>query len=214
MKGLFLYGLNCTCEVWSHIIHYFLDIEVVYVEYPHTITKSASNITDITKWVSDTYGSSHYDFVVGHSMGGIIALELAVEFNLSCRQIILIDTNLKPANEFYRNLLTPEHMKEYGNKIIEIMKVEDQYYQKNLKNSLQNDFDYTEYVKMAEQDIYAIYGDRGQEGYVNRISDLCLWQSTVDKIKFLFIENACHMPMIENPVALARTISDIINIKK
>lgn len=214
MKGLFLYGINCTCDIWSKVLKYFLDIEIDYVEYPHTITKSASCITDITKWVSDTFGNSHYDFVVGHSMGGIIALELAVKLGLSCHQIILIDTNLKPANEFYRNLLTPEHMKEYGNKIIQKMQEEDQYYQKNLKNLLQNDFDYSGYVNVAVQDIYAIYGDRGYKEYNKRISDLCLEQDIVDKINFLFIENACHMPMVENPRALARMISDIINHKK
>lgn len=214
MKGLFLYGINCTIDVWSQVKQYFLDIEIDYVEYPHTITKNAGCITDITKWVSETYGNSEYDFLVGHSMGGIIALELAVKFGLSCKHIILVDTNLKPANGFYRNLLTPEHMKEYGNKIILRMQEEDQYYQKELKYSLQNNFDFTEYVHLASQDIYAIHGDRGQKGYSNRISDLYLMESTVDKIVFDFIEHACHMPMIENPVALAKSINDIIYDKK
>lgn len=210
MKGLFLYGINCTCDIWSQLGKYLLDIDIDYVEYPHPVTKSASCVTEITEWVRDTYGNIPYDFVLGHSMGGIIALELAAKLYLSCNQIILIDSNLKPANDFYRNLLTPEHMKEYGTQIIQMMQDEDPYYQKNLKNTLQNDFDYTDYVIMAKQDIYAIYGDRGQSEYANRISDLCLDQITIDKIKFSFVENACHMPMIENPTVLASMISDIV----
>lgn len=210
MKGLLLYGIYCTRDIWLQVEGLLSDFDIDYVEYPHSLTQSASCVTDITRWVHDTYGGTHYDFVVGHSLGGIIALELAVKFGLSCRQIILIDSNLKPANQFYRNLLTPEHMQAYGNDIVGIMRDEAKYYQEGLKRSLQQDFDYTEYVQMARQDVHAIYGDRGQAGYVNRISDLCLDKSISDKMVFSFVEDACHLPMIENPTALASIVSNIV----
>lgn len=208
-NGAFIIN-NATHEIWSDMYEQLSKFDIDYVEYPHSITKTASRITDITEWVYYTFGNAHYDFLVGHSMGGIIALELAASFGLACRQIILIDSNLKPANPFYRNLMTPEHMKHHGSTIMRMMKNEAPYYQENLKKSLQDNFDYTGYVRRVDQDIYAIYGDRGQKGYTDRIRDLCLDESVSERIIFSFIEKACHMPMIENPSALANMIANIV----
>ena len=51
MKGLFLYGINCTLDVWSDLRDKLNDIDIVYAEYPHEITQNAYTITDITKWI-------------------------------------------------------------------------------------------------------------------------------------------------------------------
>ncbi|NLI39905.1 MAG: alpha/beta hydrolase [Caldisericales bacterium] len=213
MKGLFLHGVNCTSRIWSQVREYLAGIDADYVEYPHAVTAAANCVSDITKWVFGEFGSNHYDFVAGHSMGGIIALELAAKFNLAFRQIILVDCSLRPANRFYRNLMTEGHMEQYGSKIMQMMQEEAPYYQDGLKQSLKERFDYTKYLKVLNQNIYAIYGDRGQKDYPGRIDDLCLDEETLGRIKLLFVENACHLPMIENPQALAFMISDIAHDK-
>lgn len=41
-----------------------------------------------------------YDAIIGHSLGGLIALELAAAYSLPCSRIICLDTNLKPAGTF------------------------------------------------------------------------------------------------------------------
>lgn len=210
MKGLFLYGINCTSDIWTDIQDDLSHFDIDYVEYPHSITEAAEWTTDIAKWVSDTYGGGEYDFLVGHSMGGIVALELAVKFGLKCRRIILIDSSLKPANPFYRNLMTADHMDEYGDRVLRMLRSEAPYYKDGLKKSLQDDFDYSELVRVAQQEVYAIYGDRGRKEYANRIHDLCLDKGTLDKLRVSFIENACHMPMIENPRALSAMITGIV----
>ncbi len=210
MKGLFLHGVNCTSRIWSQMQNHLVGIDADYVEYPHAVTAAANCVSDITKWVFGECGNNHYDFVVGHSMGGIIALELAAKFNLAFRQIILVDCSLRPANMFYRNLMTEGHMEQYGSKIMQMMQEEAPYYQDDLKQSLKEGFDYTQYLKVLNQNVYAIYGDRVQKNYPDRINDLCLDEETLGRIKLLFVENACHMPMIENPSALAFMILDIV----
>lgn len=210
MKGLFLHGINCTSSIWSQVRNHLPGIDADYVEYPHAVT-AANCVSDITNWVSGEFGSSHYDFVAGHSMGGIIALELAARFYLAFRQIILVDCSLRPANRFYRNLMTEKHMEEYGGTVMQMMQEEAPYYQDDLKQSLKERFDYTQYLKVLNQNVYAIYGDRGQKNYPGRIDDLCLDEETLGKIKLLFVENSCHLPMIENPTALASMISDIVH---
>jgi hypothetical protein len=211
MKGLFLHGVNCTFSIWSRMRNHLAGVDADYVEYPHAVTAAANCVSDITNWVFGKFGSSHYDFVVGHSMGGIIALELAARFYLAFSQIILVDCSLRPANRFYRNLMTERHMEEYGGTVMQMMQEEAPYYQDSLKQSLKEGFDYTQYLKVLNQNVYAVYGDRGQKNYPGRVDDLCLDEETLGRIKLLFVENSCHLPMIENPSALANMISDIVH---
>ncbi len=210
MKLLLLYGVNCTKEIWDYINPYFLDFEVDYVEYPHEVTAKANNVEDLTKWVYDTYHSIKYDVIIGHSLGGIIALQLAANYNMEFSKIIFLDTNLKPAEAFYRNLMTKENTEKYGNILSQMFDKERCFYSKELFKALQADFDYTEILDNIPQKIFGIYGDRGIPAYANRIHDLNLSDKSLERINLIFISNACHMPMVENPEELSQVIHHIV----
>jgi len=201
-KGLFLYGINCTLAIWDEVKDAFLDMDATFVEYPHEITKNAHRVSDITKWVYETYGKEQFNFIIGHSMGGLIALELVARYNVKCDNVIFIESNLRPAKEFYRNLMLPENIKKYGIKVKSMLKEEAPYYRDELKFSLQEDFDFTPYINEISSKIYGIYGDRGIDRYNRRIDDLCLDENIEEKIDFKFVRNSCHMPMIESPQEL------------
>lgn len=186
------------------------EYNITYAQYPHEILQKSNTIHDITRWVNDVYGRERYDFIIGHSMGGIIALELVAEYGMECRKIILIESNLRPAKEFYRNLLMHFNMITLGDKVKDMIATESIYYNQNIKLSLQEEFDYTDLVRKVTQPIYGIYGDRGQPGYLNRIHDLCLTTDIEDRIIFSFIQNSCHMPMVENPEDLSNRLKDIM----
>lgn len=211
LRGLFLYGANCTPIVWDKLREALNEYEIDYAQYPHSITETAEKVSDLTRWVAEHYNGNDYDFIVGHSMGGIIALELAADYGFKEEQIILIESNLKPAKEFYRNLMLPSNMQAYGESVIRMIKGEAPYYSEKLKKSLQEEFDYTGYAKKLSGPITAIYGDRGQEGYEGRIEDLCLDEETVQKMDFKFVKNSCHMPMIENSAMLRDIIIEVLN---
>lgn len=210
MKGLALYGAKCTIEIWKQFQIEMEKYDITYVEYPHSLTERAENFSDIAKWVNHTYHMGTYDFIIGHSMGGIIALELLSSMQCHCNKCILIDSILKPTNEFYKNLMLPANMNIYGEQVISMIKFESQYYGVSLTNYLQRDDDFTYYIKNINAEIYGIYGDRGYENYLNRIKDLCLPEDIYNRINFRFVKNSCHMPMIENPIELAQIIKDII----
>lgn len=195
--------------IWAEALDKF-KIQADTVDYPHEILQKAHSVTDLTKWVYNNYFSQEYDFVVGHSMGGFIALELAKDYSCKFKEIILVETNLKPARSFYRNLMTRENMIKHGEKVIHMINSETIFYQESLIQSIQGDFDYSGYVQNILQPIHILYGDRGVDVYADRINDLCLDESTLKNIKFYFIENSCHMPMIENPKQLVNIIMQII----
>lgn len=211
MRILLLYGVNCTSKIWDNLRPYLDSYEVDYVEYPHEITQRANDVDTISKWVYETYNGKHYDAVIGHSLGGIVALQLASKYKMKFDKIIYIDTNLRPANEFYRNLMTPEHMNEYGNDILAMFKEESKFYTSNLFKSIQGEFDYTKYLKELTQKVYAIYGDRNRPEYKNKITDLNLSNEVLSKLDLRFINNACHMIMIENPKKLYEMIEEILH---
>ena len=210
MRLLMLYGVNCTDRVWDALKPYLEKYEVDYVAYPHEITRKVNEVEDLSKWVYETYHHHTYQAVIGHSLGGIIALQLISKYKMKFDKMIYLDTNLKPANEFYRNLMTPEHMKLFGEEVLPMFQAERKYYTPSLLESLQEEFDYTKYIKEINQKVYAIYGDRGQPEYQDKITDLNLPDELFNKIEFRFIHNACHMIMMENPKQLHETIELIL----
>lgn len=209
MKGLFLCGANSTSVIWAKMLDEFR-FQADTVDYPHEILLKAQSVSELTKWVYDNYFSQEYDFIVGHSMGGFITLELAKDYCCEFKRIILVETNLKPAKPFYRNLMTRDNLEKYGKEVIDMIKSETIFYQESLIQSIQKDFDYSSYIQNILQPVHIIYGNRGVDVYADRINDLCLNENTLKNIKFDFIEDSCHMPMIENPKQLVNIINQII----
>lgn len=210
MKLLMLYGINCTKEIWSYINPYFANYEIDFVEYPHEITTKAIGVDNITKWVYENYHHNEYDAIIGHSLGGLIALQLVALYNMKFKKIIFLDTNLKPAEAFYRNLMTQENMDKHGDLIIKMFEEERKFYREEIFDSVQTNFDYTGYLQNISQKVYGIYGDRGILEYQDRIKDLNLTDETLEKLDLTFIKNACHMIMVENPEQLSKVIKDIL----
>lgn len=211
MANLFLYGVQCTLAVWDRLKPYLPGQDAVYIEYPHAVTQQAIEVMDITRWVhANLIEGQQVDAIIGHSMGGIVALELAVKFGVPCSKVILIETSLKPANAFYRNLMTEDHLAQYGEQVIAMLQSEASFYAASLKEALQIDFDFTDLVHRCPAPVHAIYGDRGVRPYADRISDLNLDDDLVDQIDFQFVPDACHMPMIENPADLAKILAELI----
>lgn len=213
MRLMMLYGVNCTKDVWNHIVPYFKNFEIDYVEYPHEITSTAKKVDDITEWVYKNYNQHHYDAIIGHSLGGIIAMQLITKYKMKVDKLIYLDTNLKPANKFYRNLMTQKNMEKYGVSILQILNKERRFYTDELLESIQVDFDYTNLVNEIPQNIYAIYGDRGMPEYPNKIQDLNLSPQTLSNLNLVFIRNSCHMIMVENPKQLSEVIKKILEAK-
>lgn len=213
MRGLFLYGASCTGWIWDKIRNGFSGFGTEYASYPHAVTQNAESVSDVTSWVYEKYKFGGFDFIAGHSMGGIIALELLVNYGLEAKNVILIDSNLRPAKEFYRNLMLPHNMEKYGRQVLDMIKGESRFYSEALKRSLHTDFDYTGYIKSISCNIFGIYGDRGVELYDRRIDDLCLDDDIQKRIGFRFIRNACHLPMIENSVMLIEVIKECLGVE-
>lgn len=114
--------------------------DLEYVVYSHEVLQAATSVRDIAKWAASVYGNDFYDVLIGHSMGGQVALELLPLLNMRPQKVILIDSNPVPSGAFYRNLMTKEHMEQYGERIREMFERESPHYSQKLLKSLGDDF--------------------------------------------------------------------------
>lgn len=106
--------------------------------------------------------------------------------------------------------MTQTHTEIYGKEIMKMFDEESIFYRKELLNSIQDDFDFTNLLSNISQKVYAIYGNRGISNYLNRIKDLNLSKKDINRLNMIFVEDSCHMIMIENPSSLANIILDIL----
>lgn len=212
MKGLFLYGISCQDWVWDGIKDKFNSDDVVFVQYPNEITKKCNSILDLSNWVVSTYigENKELDFIVGHSMGGLMALQISTIEDIKIDKTIIIESFFKPTSKFFQNLLYSNTNKRLEEKVMKMLKEESSNYTKALKNDLIGNFDFTPYIKLIRNKIYCLYGDRGNNDYEYIKKELNLSKSILEKIEVSLIHNACHFPMLENKDKTINSLKRII----
>ena len=98
---VFVHGAGGDCSVWYAQQEYFSRLHRVYVlELPgHGTLKGegADKITSYTLWVAGVLSELHVDlpYLIGHSMGGAIAMELALGFHLNLAGLVLTATGAR-----------------------------------------------------------------------------------------------------------------------
>jgi len=208
MKGLFLYGLKCRPWIWDQMRSDLADYDIEYVEYPGEVTRRCMSVSDLTAWVDQQYlsRSQDYDFVLGHSMGGLIALQLSALDSACFTKTIFVESFLRPSAPFYRNLMMDANMAAMGDRVLAMLSEEDAKYTPALKASLREDFDYTGSLDRIANEVFGIYGDRGNRDRSLLLRNLDLDDRQLGKLDISFIRDACHLPMLENPHELAQRI--------
>jgi pimeloyl-ACP methyl ester carboxylesterase len=212
VKGLSLYGLKCQPWIWDQMRGDLADCDIEYVEYPGEVTRTCATVSDLTAWVGEQYLSRGqvYDFVLGHSMGGLIALQLSALDGARFKKTIFVESFLKPSEPFYHNLMTEANMAAMGDKVLAMFSEEDARYTAELKASLKEDFDYTGSLDRIAARVYGIYGDRGSRDRSLLLRNLNLDDQQLGKLDISFTRDSCHLPMLENPHELAQRILSIL----
>ena len=209
-KGLVLPGYACSSQIWDSIrVQLDALYDVTWVDWPHELTAGFHSVTAFADWLYPTTRQAHYDFVIGHSMGGLVALELAQREKPMSQKIVLIETFLLPPNPFFQNLFLKSAQVEDSQLIIEMLDREKEYYSAKLQESLRQ-VDLRQLVVGLCIKFHVLYGDRGCENPDHVMRELAWPQEIQHWADVMLVKNACHFPMIENAEITTQLLQDIL----
>lgn len=212
---LVLNGYACKSWIWNEINsslknHYKFDL----IEWPNEKISEFHDFDSYVQWVTNKVFNTYdkYDIIMGHSMGGLIAIYLAKKFPKKIKDIILVESFVTPPKKFFQNLIHDKVSQETIDQVDKMLKEEKNFYSKELPNQFR-ELDLTEIVRALPCNIHAIYGDRGVQDTEGVISEL-KWNKLIkDKINVCSIHNSCHFPMLENPMEFNEKLSAILKLK-
>jgi pimeloyl-ACP methyl ester carboxylesterase len=210
-QGMLLPGYACTSQIWQLIGH---DLGATYdltsVDWPVQITSDFHNLNDFTDWLYTSFWPRQCDFVIGHSMGGLVALQLAATGKVVIPKIILVETFLVSPSPFFQNLLLDASSSAPVRAIPKMLHREKASYSPLLREAIQQ-FDGSEPLLPPGQSVYALYGDRGRGQAAAVLNELGWTEQLLTDVAVKVIPNACHFPMVENPQETAEVLRRIID---
>lgn len=211
MKGLFLCGYGCKSWIWENVYKKLNNCdEITLVDWPVDLTKDFNDISDFSAWVKNNYcKENEYDFIVSHSMGGLIALQLLAEEKINFKYTFLVESYLTSPGKFFQNILMDSTRSDIKEKVIHMLNTESKFYSKDLGNKLKN-LDLTYLVSKIKSNIHLIYGDRGINCNKKVLKELGLSEEICSLLNIHIVPNSCHFPMIENCEEIANILNDVL----
>jgi pimeloyl-ACP methyl ester carboxylesterase len=210
MKGLVLPGYACTSQIWAAIRKQFDALyEVDWIDWPRELTPEFHSVTAFADWLYPSIRKGRYDFVIGHSLGGLVVLELAMREKALIQHGILIESFLLPPGPFFQNLLMQSIPVENAQPILAMLAREKGCYSRQLQESLTK-IDFGLKVVDLPAEFHFIYGDRGC-GDPGRVVRELAWPEQLQQLgRIVVIQDACHFPMLENPEMTLQMLQNIL----
>ena len=210
MKGIFLPGYACSSYIWEPIKNKInKNFNGKLIDWPKEKTKKYDSINDFVSWVNKEYlYGDNIDYLVGHSMGGLVSLNIAEKTD-KIKKVILIESYLYTPSHFFRNIVMGNTSEIIKNNILNMLEKEKDNYSETLKNKLR-DINMMSLINKVKCDINLIYGDRGINDKNKIISELKLAPKMLSKLNIRIVKNTCHFPMIENPEETTVILSELL----
>lgn len=198
MDILFLPGYACSSAVWEPLrtelpAHY----AATSLDWPRGSTPGFHSLRDFAGWLSVWLGDRRFDCIVGHSMGGLAALQLLAAGSEAASRLVLMESFVLPPPPFFRNLVLRDSAAE-AQAVRTMLALERPYYSPALAESLR-EADFTQEVRQLDVPVHALHGDRGC-GDPERVRGALGWPEALSRrVELAVIPGACHFPMLENP---------------
>jgi pimeloyl-ACP methyl ester carboxylesterase len=207
---LFLPGYACTDEIWKDISIYFDDdFDSISINWPGELTPHFDTVRQFSDWFRTQYQFNQDDILVGHSLGGLVALDLITRISNATSPTILVESFLTPPSPFFQNLLMPGVDPALTAWVTAMLQTQKQNYSCGLSIQLR-EVNLTNDVLDTSAPIYSIYGDRGNKDHDQVYAELN-WSDTIrSRVDIKIVSNACHFPMLENPDKTIQILRSIL----
>lgn len=193
MKLLILSGIACDSTIWEKTD--LKDHELTFLDYKDYMNEHTKTVEDIAHEILKDSSLTLYDGIIAHSMGGFVGVILLDARPSLARFFIDIETSFVPAEQSYRTLL---YGKDLTDRIEKMFQSEIKHYPKELITFLRGAFDYEDMLKKLSVPKTLIYGKRDmiEEELHHKLN---LSKETIDGLELIFIDEAAHFPMLEQP---------------
>ena len=211
IKGVFLPGYACTSQIWQSVCE---EIGSTYdptlIDWPVQATPDFHCLNDFAHWLYASFWPRQCDFIIGHSLGGLVALQLLASGKVVIPKIILVETFLLPPNPFFHNLLLSGASSVQAQQILEMLSCEEAHYSPRLREAIR-EVDMSEQVLRIGKTFHALYGDRGC-GRPEIVLEKLQWTEQIStRVELRVIPESCHFPMVENPQETVHVLRSIID---
>jgi pimeloyl-ACP methyl ester carboxylesterase len=211
LKVVFLPGYACTSRIWQQVCDALRpDYGLTLIDWPLRSTPGFHDLTDFADWLFDCLGPDRCDVMVGHSLGGLVALQLLASGRIKIPKVILVETFLLPPDPFFQNLLLSRPSSTQEKMIREMLSHEETHYSPRLREAIR-DVDMSGPVHRIGGTIHALYGDRGCGNPAVILEKLHLTEGISAHLEVRTIPGSCHFPMVENPAGTASVLRSIID---
>lgn len=218
MKVLFLPGYACLGWIWDEVVarlmpdqrHPMGDGSSMALEWPVTDPAAVADIDSLADWLGQqTAASAEPVTLVGHSMGGLVALRLASRRPANLARVIWVDSFITTPPPFFRNLLMPGQT-ALEERVQAMMRAGSPGYPEKLRKGLR-ELNVLDDVRAASCQLGAIYGGRGEIKAAEGLRSLLAWPKDVaSRVKVAVVRNACHFAMLEDPAACADAVRELL----
>lgn len=200
-QGLLLPGYACKSWIWQKVqndLNSICQFEVL--DWPTNLTPDFNSIYDFARWVKESKMNLNesFDFIIGHSMGGLVALNIAKMETNQIKKVILVESFITSPGSFFQNLMMEETPIQLTEKVTYMLQEEQKYYSEQLKHQLR-ELDMTDLVTSLNCEVIVLYGDRGCNNFEKVLTNLQWTKTLQSKISIEIINHSCHFPMLENP---------------
>jgi pimeloyl-ACP methyl ester carboxylesterase len=214
MKGVFLPGYACTSQIWQSVCEEIgPTYEPTLIDWPAHATPNFHCLDNLVDWLYSAFWPRDCDFIVGHSLGGLVALQLLASGKVEIPKTILVETFLLAPDPFFHNLLLSGESSDQAKQILEMLHCEEAHYSPRLKEAMR-EVDMSEQVWKIGKTIHALHGDRGC-GSPEMVLEKLHWTEPIAAlVELRVIPDSCHFPMVENPQETVQVLRSIIEIQE
>jgi pimeloyl-ACP methyl ester carboxylesterase len=221
-------GAGLGAWVWNDTVA-ALDTPSLVISFPDAASKKSMSLDDYTKTALEQIRAWHdmdRYFIVGHSIGGIVALQLADLLKNQVAGLVAIGAVIpKNGGSFFSALPFPQNIIMPLLTRLAGTRPPDGMIKKSYCNDLSS-IQTTEVVQHFQQESFALYADKSMATipdvprlYVKLLRDQNLSLSSQATMIKNLNANSCmletgHLPMLSKPQELARVLDDFVDKSK
>ncbi|MCO4780949.1 MAG: hypothetical protein KC646_01390 [Candidatus Cloacimonetes bacterium] len=208
LKLCFIPGYACSGDIFSEISRLFPSSFIV--DYPLSSMGKIDTMDKLCELVLQKYQDQliDCDAIIGHSLGGGVAMQLSLSPKFKLKKIVLLDYFLDTPPPFFRNYCSDQTSSQIHQQVKTMLSSLKPHFNIAVTSS-GDDYSY-DFLKRRHQinqeKLIAIYGMRSEKDPMIVKKHLNYTNDFDRFIDFYFIEQSAHFPMLENPSDLHKLL--------